>query len=522
MKIKTRFQIVVVFFIVISIVFGASIFLTVRDMNESMEKNRIAHDMVKDVFELNILSNDYIMYHEERPKSQWQSKYESLETLLKKALEEFEGLEEQAIVEKIYQTHKSLETTFFRLVANYEQNFTTAENSTYLELEQRLISQLSINSLTMVTEAFQLSDACEEDVASAENKVYLFTMIAVVILCVIMAIASFWVSQGVLKPIKELQKGIEIIAKGNLDHKIETHKHNEIGNLAKSYEKMRVKIKKRTTALNTTNIQLQHENQERKRAEKELERLIKELDLKNKELQQIVFVASHDLRSPLVNVQGFSKELNSSIEELTTLLVDHEIPDDVKEKIESIMQEEIPEDLHYIHSSIAKMDALLNGLLRISRVGTATISMKRINMNKMISDVASSLEFQIKEAKVDLEISELPNCKGDWVQINQVCTNLVDNAIKYRNPNRPAIIKISGYTENGKSIYCVEDNGIGISRHHQDNIFEIFHRLNPNESMGEGLGLTIVRRILDRHNGKIWVESKPGKGSKFYISLPNK
>jgi len=259
-----------------------------------------------------------------------------------------------------------------------------------------------------------------------------------------------------------------------------------------------------------------------KKAEEERENLLNQLDSKNQELQQIVYVASHDLRSPLVNVQGFSKELNSSIEELSSILKDIELSEDVKKKFDFIVEEDIPEDLRFIRSGIEKMDVLLKGLLKISRVGTASMTMKNIDMNGMMSDIASSLSYQIKEAEVDLKVGEMPPCKGDNVQINQVFTNLLDNAIKYHDPDRPSFIKISGYTKNDKSIYSVEDNGLGIAPDHQENIFEIFHRLEPGKTTGEGLGLTIVRRILDRHGGEVRVESKEGESTTFYVSIPNK
>jgi len=111
----------------------------------------------------------------------------------------------------------------------------------------------------------------------------------------------------------------------------------------------------------------------------------------------------------------------------------------------------------------------------------------------------------------------LPSCSGDEAQIGQVFSNLLDNALKYLDPDRKGVIRISGTRQ---LVYCVEDNGIGVKMSHQNKIFEIFHRLNPGDgTAGEGLGLAIVHRILDRHGGRIWVESKPGKGSKFFVSL---
>jgi signal transduction histidine kinase len=105
------------------------------------------------------------------------------------------------------------------------------------------------------------------------------------------------------------------------------------------------------------------------------------------------------------------------------------------------------------------------------------------------------------------------------VQINQVFSNLLDNAVKYLDPARPGVITVHGSVEDGRATFVVEDNGIGIDPAHQAKIFEIFHRLNPEETGGEGLGLTIASRIIERHDGKISVDSVPGRGSKFRVSL---
>ena len=259
---------------------------------------------------------------------------------------------------------------------------------------------------------------------------------------------------------------------------------------------------------------------ERKRAEKERERLLYDLKDKNKELEQVFYVASHDLRSPLVNIQGFSKELEHSLEHVQSALNSKDITSKVKESLAPDLEEDIPEALQYIHTSIAKMDSLLSGLLRLSRLGRAALNIKKLDMNNLISDIVKTFEYTAKEKGITPEIDELPPCLGDETQINQVFSNLLDNTLKYLDPKRPGTIKISGKQDNGQVIYHVEDNGIGIAEEHQDRIYEIFHRLNPEVSSGEGLGLTIARRILDRHAGKIWVESELGKGSKFFVSLP--
>ena len=267
-------------------------------------------------------------------------------------------------------------------------------------------------------------------------------------------------------------------------------------------------------------VELESSYNELQKSKEEQIRLNEEITEKNKELEQVVYVASHDLRSPLVNVQGFSKELVYSIKELESALQTEEISPEVKEKITHIFEEDIPDAINFISSSISKMDSLLHGLLRISRLGHAALNFEDLDMNVLLSDIEKATEFRIKEARVDLEIDELPPCFGDSVQINQVFSNLIDNSLKYHDLERGGIIKITGERKDGKVIYCIEDNGIGIPKEHQKKIFEIFHRLDPEGTQGEGLGLTLVSKILSRHNGGIWVESERGAGAKFFISMP--
>jgi signal transduction histidine kinase len=138
-----------------------------------------------------------------------------------------------------------------------------------------------------------------------------------------------------------------------------------------------------------------------------------------------------------------------------------------------------------------------------------------------MSEVISSLEFQVKEAGAIVEVEELSPCYSDEAQINQVFSNILDNALKFLDPTRSGVIRVSGKEETGQMVYCVEDNGIGIAEKDEKAIFEMFCKLDSADKRGEGLGLTIVRKMVDRHGGKVWVESELGKGSRFFVALPN-
>jgi len=259
---------------------------------------------------------------------------------------------------------------------------------------------------------------------------------------------------------------------------------------------------------------------ERKQAEALREQLLKELRSKNEELESIVFIASHDLRSPLVNIRGFAGELEKSIEDIKGILNDAAVTDEIRQRLSIPLNTDIPESLHFIKSGNQKMETLLNGLLRLSRIGTAQINPTSINMEMLIGGIINGLRFKIRENNIDIAVDGiLPACRGDLMLINQVFVNLIDNAIKYRHPGRPCRIRIRGSQTNGRCVYQVEDNGIGIASEHKEKVFEIFHQLNPGAG-GDGLGLTIVSRILDRQDGQIHLDSQPGTGTTLSITLP--
>ncbi len=327
------------------------------------------------------------------------------------------------------------------------------------------------------------------------ERIYLVT----VAISVLVTIIAFSISEDFSRPILQLVKGVKGISEGDFSKRVILAQKDEIGMLADSFNKMTDSLIEATD---------------------KSERALAELERSNNELQQFVYVTSHDLRSPLVNIEGFSNELQHAVEHVNSVLNGNDFPSAIKEKLATTLEEDIPEALKYISTSTFKMQSLLSGLLQLSRIGRSELYTKQLDMNKLISKVVGTFEYKIKDAGIMLHVDELPSCRGDDDQINQVFSNLLDNALKYLDRSREGIIKISGRKDAGQVVYCTEDNGIGIAAEHQDNIYEMFHRLNHGNVDGDGLGLTIIYRILERHGGKVWVESEPAKGSKFFVSLP--
>jgi signal transduction histidine kinase len=259
---------------------------------------------------------------------------------------------------------------------------------------------------------------------------------------------------------------------------------------------------------------------EQRRGQRRLHKLNRELKRRNRELQDFVQVASHDLRAPLVNIRGFGDMLASACDRARTAVAGIQDEESLKAELLPLLDQEIPESLGYIRAGSSKMDALLAGLLNVSRIGSAALTIEQLDMNQMVAEIVKSMEFSVEQAGAGVQVDALPPCRGDATQLGQVFSNLLDNALKYLDPSRPGVIRVSAHQKRNEVVYCVEDNGIGIDAEHQDVIFGLFYRLNPDRGGGQGLGLTIVRRSLDRQGGKIHLESTPNQGSKFFVSLP--
>lgn len=260
----------------------------------------------------------------------------------------------------------------------------------------------------------------------------------------------------------------------------------------------------------------------RKADEEALQQMAAELAEKNRELEAIVYTVSHDLRSPLVNIQGFGRQLQRACDAIVVAThsagANRGVP---VERLRQPVESAIPQALRFINAGITRIESLISGLLRYSRLGRVTLNVCPIDMNAMLGEVMAAMKFQLDEAGAEVCVESLPLCLGDAAQANQVFANLLDNAVKYRSADRRLVIGIRGEVRDGRAVYAVSDNGIGIAPEHQAKVFEIFHRLNPEATPGEGLGLAIAQRVLERQKGRISLESVPGQGSTFIVSLPS-
>lgn len=250
----------------------------------------------------------------------------------------------------------------------------------------------------------------------------------------------------------------------------------------------------------------------------ELECVNQELKRKNEEVEGFVYIVSHDLRAPLVNLQGFSREIEYSCNELSKLLFDQ--ADFDPKRLHEILGEDIPGALKYLTASAAKFERLIDALLQLSRHGRQEYRRERLEMNSLVGSCVDSVRHEIDAKGIKVGIGPLPPAYGDATAIGQVFSNLIGNAIKYFDPARPGTIQISGEVKEGMAHYWVHDNGIGIPEAAQSRLFQVFQRFHPEHATGEGMGLATVKRIIERHGGEVWAVSRRDEGSTFHLTLP--
>ncbi|WP_103070733.1 PAS domain-containing sensor histidine kinase [Aquimarina sediminis] len=238
---------------------------------------------------------------------------------------------------------------------------------------------------------------------------------------------------------------------------------------------------------------------ERKKAEEASRLYTKKLENKNKELEQFTFIASHDLQEPLKSIAG-----------LIEILI---------EDYGNELDENGHDSLAFLQESTERMKELITALLEYSRLGQKS-KLEQIDCNELVKTVLKDLDLSIKEATAQFKIAELPTLSGYKTELRLLFQNLINNAIKFRRKDKTPIIKISAQKKSRAWLFKIEDNGIGIDMKFASKIFTIFQQLHSNEEYpGTGIGLSHCKKIIELHDGDIWVESTQKKGSIFYFTI---
>ncbi len=244
----------------------------------------------------------------------------------------------------------------------------------------------------------------------------------------------------------------------------------------------------------------------------------------NDEIQRFAYIVSHDLRAPLVNIVGFTGELEAGVATLRRFVdgASTDAPNPVSiAEARAAAHEDLPEATRFIRASTTKMDALINAILRLARDGRRALVPEPIDIEALVAKVLATLEHQLGAAQATVDVvAPLPRIVSDRLALEQIFGNLIDNAVKYLHPDRPGRITISARTSGAAVVVEVADNGRGIASKDHERIFELFRRSGRQDRPGEGMGLTHVRALARRLGGDIQVQSALGEGAKFQVRLP--
>jgi signal transduction histidine kinase len=243
----------------------------------------------------------------------------------------------------------------------------------------------------------------------------------------------------------------------------------------------------------------------------------------NDEIQRFAYIVSHDLRSPLVNVMGFTSELEVSLKTLQALLteVEEKAPEIASNAAREAVTADLPESINFIRASTRKMDRLINAILKLSREGRRTLTQERLDMGALFEGIVESLKHTVQERGAEIVIEgPPPNIVSDRLAVEQVFSNLIENALKYSKPGRPSRIVVRGRASETGCVYEIEDNGRGVAPADHERIFELFRRAGSQDQPGEGIGLAHVRALIYRLGGSITLDSELDRGATFRIALP--
>jgi signal transduction histidine kinase len=368
------------------------------------------------------------------------------------------------------------------------------------------------------------------DEAYARLSWYIQGSVAVLVLSLLIAyLLLVRLQRRITGPILDLAVDMNTVSRDkNFAVRATVQSRDEIGALAEGFNDMLAHIQirdneleqyrenleeivaARTAAFEHANNQLQQELKARRQYEEGLVKTTKQLEKSNKELEEFAYIASHDLQEPLRKVQAFGDRLN--------------------QKYGEILAGPGKEYLDRMQNAAGRMQVLIQSLLEYSRITSKAQEFEPVNLEIIVEEVLSDLEIRLEQVKGQVEVGDLPVINGDPVQMRQLFQNLIGNALKFHREGVTPFISITGrvLTEMGEASppvrYCeirVADNGIGFDQKYVDRIFGIFQRLHGRtEYEGTGIGLSVCRKIVERHGGTIIAESSPDAGATFIIKLP--
>jgi len=456
---------------------AAMIWWANAEVDDAERQRRQTAEIARALNDLRLVTFEYILHRQPRARDQEREVAGRLQQLLER--NPFARPEQTEVLNDLRERSTATHRMFAELLTTSAADGAAPQEETVRRFEAQLSSRLLILQQESLADAFVLADFATERIHAAQRRVVLVILAGLGLIAATTVIAAWLIHRSVLAPIGRLQEATREVAAGNWNFKLDSGAQDEIGEMSRNFDGM-------TQTLRESFVQIERKNQE--------------LATLNKEIEAFSYSVSHDLRGPLRSMDGFSMALL----------------EDYGEQLD----DEARDYLRRIRAASQRMGRLIDELLGLSRVTRAELSVKSVNLSAIAREIAESLEQQQPDRAVQWVIDDGMTVQADKSLMQIAMQNLLENAWKFTGKTDKPVIRVGMVEHDGKKDCFVADNGVGFDMNYADRLFGAFQRLHhESEFAGTGIGLAIVQRIFNRHDGKIWVHAKPGHGATFYFNL---
>jgi len=494
MLIKSQLRLAAFLPVFSALLIGAVLWVAAVKIDREAYHVELAEEVLRFNFQLNILTQEYLLYGGKRAETQLRIRHRSMDDLL--ASLPFEETAEREIVVALLQGQEELGSMYDLLLAG-----TTAARG-------QIAGALLIKGQDQRTLIKRYDDIQHRQIREFRQIMAATVMAAIVVLAVLSMLLLALMARRLNSGIARLNEGVGRVAAGDFEHRIASPTDDEIGALAHAFNAMSERLRDSYTSID----RLQSEVRKRQAVEREIQQFNAELEARvadrtaeleyaNKELEAFSYSVSHDLRAPLRAIDGFSRKLLKGYGDGL---------DDEGRRL-----------LHVVRKEALRMGTLIDELLAFSRMGRREMAWQALDMDAMVRRVVDELRTAEAERIMEFSLSPLPRVSGDAAMLRQVWVNLLGNAAKFTRLRPVAHITVGGCITGGEVLYWVKDDGAGFDMQYADKLFGVFQRLHHQaEFEGTGVGLAITQTIVHRHKGRIWAEGKPDAGATFWFALP--
>ncbi len=477
MRIRSKGRLVTLIALAAIALNAAVVWWTFSEVEDANRERREASDIARSLSELRLITFEYRLYHKPEAVEQWYAVSDRVNHVIADA--KFSDPIQRQIIAGLRERRKAAPRIFGEIVA---ARAIERVDDTSRAVEARALSRLVSDQQKGFQAAFRLIDLATQRIDRSQKDELIATVIGLVLIAAVTIIGFFVMDRHVLVPVARLQHATQQIAGGNWRFSAGIAGNDEIGDLSRNFDAM-------VTSLHESFARIDSDRAE--------------LVGLNKELDAFSYSVSHDLRAPLRAIEGFTRI--------------------VGEQHVSQLSPEGRRLFERIQSNTRGMAQLIDDLLAFSRIGKQPINRRPADLREILDHCLEGMEEEIATRKIEIRIGGLPKWPVDSSLMSNVFQNLLSNALKYTRGRDNARVEIDSEVTEGELRVYVRDNGAGFDMKYADKLFGVFQRLHSAaEFEGTGVGLAIVQRIVQRHGGRIWAESKPDEGATFWFTLGEK